>query len=69
MSKQSNELNLKISKVNNENQIANTSLKELIVRSPGKGFIYDFSPIEGFINNGGETASYVPKSKLFVRLL
>ena len=36
---QSNELNLKISKVNNEKQIANTSLKELIVRAPGNGFI------------------------------
>ena len=39
---QSNELNLKISKVNNEKKIANTSLKELIVSAPGNGFIYDF---------------------------
>lgn len=67
--KQTNELNLKISKVNNEKQIANTSLKELIVRSPGKGFIYDFSPIEegSSIMEGERLASYVPKSKLFVR--
>ncbi len=67
--KQINELNLKISKVNNERQIANTSLKELIVRSPGKGFIYDFSPIENgsSMMDGERLASYVPKSKLFVR--
>ena len=67
--KDSNELNLKISKVNNEKQIVNTSLKELIVRSPGKGFIYDFSAIEegSSMMEGERLASYVPKSKLFVR--
>ncbi|MDC3089359.1 HlyD family secretion protein [Prochlorococcus sp. AH-716-N03] len=67
--KQTNELNLKISKVNNEKQIANTSLKELIVRSPGKGFVYDFSPLENGSSmiEGERLASYVPKSKLFVR--
>ena len=66
---QSNELNLKISKVNNEKQIVNTSLKELVVRAPGKGFIYDFSPIEegSSMMEGERLASYVPKSKLFVR--
>ena len=67
--KQTNELNLKISKVKNERQIANTSLKELIVRSPGNGFIYDLSPIENgsSMMEGERLASYVPKSKLFVR--
>ena len=66
---QSNELNLKISKVNNEKEIANTSLKELVVTSPGKGFIYDFSPIEegSSMMEGERLASYVPQSKLFVR--
>ena len=66
---QSNELNLKISKVNNEKEIANTSLKELVVKSPGKGFIYDFSPIEegSSMMEGERLASYVPQSKLFVR--
>ena len=66
---QSNELNLKISKVNNEKEIANTSLKELVVASPGKGFIYDFSPIEegSSMMEGERLASYVPQSKLFVR--
>ena len=66
---QSNELNLKISKVNNEKEIANTSLKELVVSSPGNGFIYDFSPIEegSSMMEGERLASYVPKSKLFVR--
>ena len=50
-------------------QIVNTSLKELIVRSPGKGFIYDFSPLEegSSIMEGERLASYVPKSELFVR--
>ena len=67
--KQLNELNLKISKVKNEKQIANTSLKELIVKSPGNGYIYDFSPIEdgSSMMEGERLASYVPKSKLFVR--
>ncbi len=67
--KQLNELNLNISKVNNDKQIVNTSLKELVVRSPGKGFIYDFSPIEegSSMMEGERLASYVPKSKLFVR--
>ena len=67
--KQSNELNLNISRVSNDKQIVNTSLKELIVRSPGKGFIYDFSPLEegSSIMEGERLASYVPKSELFVR--
>ena len=60
---------MKISKVNNEKEIANTSLKELVVKSPGKGFIYDFSPIEegSSMMEGERLASYVPQSKLFVR--
>ena len=67
--KQSNELNLNISRVSNDKQIVNTSLKELIVRSPGKGFIYDFSPLEegSSVMEGERLASYVPKSELFVR--
>ena len=66
---QLNEINLKISKVNNDKKLATTSLKELIIRSPGKGFIYDISPIEegSTMREGERLASYVPKSELFVR--